>query len=192
MKMKTLIIVIHPDIKNSRINKRWIQELEKFPGKYHIHQLHEVYPGQIFDIAAEQKLIEEHERIIFQFPFYWYHGPALLKRWMDVVLTHGWAYGSTSGYKFRGKKVAIAISLGLKEDEVQKGGAYKYSLEEMTRPFELTFGYVKADYRPMFAYYGMAYNPSEEWIEKSVPLYLNFLDQFQAADDRANAYKIIS
>lgn len=46
--MKTLIIVIHPDIKNSRINKRWTQELEKFPEKYHIHQLHEVYPDQQF------------------------------------------------------------------------------------------------------------------------------------------------
>jgi len=185
--MKTLIIVIHPDIKNSRINKRWIQELGKFPEKYYVHQLHEVYPDQQFDIAAEQKLIEEHDRLIFQFPFYWYHGPALLKRWMDEVLAHGWAYGSTSGYKLRGKKIALAISLGLKEHEVQKGGAYKYSLEEMTRPFELTFGYVKADYRPLFAYYGMAYNPSEEWIEKSVPLYIDFLNQLHSANDGADA-----
>jgi len=185
--MKTLIIVIHPDIRNSKINKRWIQELEKFPEKYHIHQLHEVYPDQKFDIEGEQKLIEEHDRIIFQFPFYWYHGPALLKRWMDEVLTYGWAYGNTSGYKLNGKKIAIAISLGLKEDEVRKGGPYKYSLEEMTRPFELTFGYVKADYSPLFAYYGMAYNPSEDWIEKSVPLYIDFLNQLHEAEDGAEA-----
>jgi len=184
--MKTLIIVIHPDIKNSKINKRWIQELEKFPEKYRVHQLQEVYPDQQFDVAAEQKLIEEHDRIIFQFPFYWYHGPALLKKWLDEVLTYGWAYGNSSGYKVSGKKISLALSLGLKEDEVQKGGPYKYSLEEMTRPFELTFGYVKADYRPLFAYYGMAYNPSEEWIEKSVPLYMDFLDQGSALNEGSN------
>jgi Putative NADPH-quinone reductase (modulator of drug activity B) len=177
--MKTLIIVIHPDIKNSVINKRWIKELEKSPEKYHVHQLHEVYPTQQFDIAAEQKLIEEHDRIVLQFPYYWFNCPALLKKWMDEVFTHGWAYGSQSGHKLRAKKFALAISLGLKEEEVQPGATYKYSLEEMTRPFELTFEYLKADYRPLFAYYGMTYNPSEEWVEKSVPLYLKFLDQFK-------------
>ena len=28
--MKTLVIVAHPDIEKSRINKRWIEELEKY------------------------------------------------------------------------------------------------------------------------------------------------------------------
>jgi len=183
--MKTLIIVIHPDINKSVINKRWVQELEKFPDKYHVHQLQEVYPNQQFDIAAEQKLIEEHDQIVFQFPYYWYYVPALLKKWMDEVLTYGWAYGTTSGYKLRGKKIAMATSVGLKEEELQTGGAYKYSLEELTRPFERTFSYVKADYQPLFAYYGMAYNPSEEWIEKSVPLYIDFLSQLTEGTNAA-------
>jgi putative NADPH-quinone reductase len=175
--MKTLIIVTHPDIENSVINKRWIQELEKFPEQFHVHQLHKVYSNQQFDIAAEQKLVEEHDTIVLQFPYYWFNCPALLKKWMDEVFTHGWAYGSQSGYKLRGKKIALAVSLGLKEEDVQPCATYKYSLEEMTRPFELTFEYLKADYRPLFAYYGMTFNPSEEWIEKSVPLYLDFLNQ---------------
>ena len=114
---KTLIIITHPDMDNSVINKRWLTELEKYPEKFQIHQLHKVYPDQKFDIAAEQKLIEEHDHIIFQFPYYWYCAPALLKKWLDEVLTHGWAYGSSSGFKFRGKKVALAISLGLKEED---------------------------------------------------------------------------
>lgn len=177
--MKTLIIVIHPDIKNSVINKRWVKELQKFPEQFHVHQLHEVYPDQQFDIAAEQKLIEEHDHIVLQFPYYWFNCPALLKKWMDEVFTHGWAYGSQSGLKLRDKKFALAITLGLKEEEVQPGATYKYSLQEMTRPFELTFEYLKADYRPLFAYYGMTYNPSEEWVEKSVPLYLDFLNKYQ-------------
>jgi len=181
--MKTLIIVVHPDIENSVINKRWVKELEKFPEQFHVHQLHKVYPTQQIDIEAEQKLLEEHDHVILQFPYYWFNSPGFLKRWMDEVFTHGWAYGSQSGHKLKDKKIALAITLGLKEEEVQPGATYKYSLEGMTRPFELTFEYLKADYRPLFAYYGMTYNPSEEWVERSVPMYLDFLNRFNSTND---------
>jgi len=174
--MKTLIIVIHPDIKNSIVNKRWIKELGKFPDKFHVHQLYEAYPDEKINVSAEQKLIEEYDRIIFQFPYYWFNCPAFFKKWLDEVLTHGWAYGSKSGYKLAGKKIALAISLGVDQEELSSSGIYKYPLEELTRPFELSFEYVKADYRPLFAYYGIEHNASEEWLEKSVPLYLSFLD----------------
>jgi putative NADPH-quinone reductase len=174
--MKTLIIVIHPDIKNSVVNKRWIEELDKFPDKYHVHQLYEAYPDEKIDVVAEQTLIEQHDRIVFQFPYFWFNCPSFFKKWLDEVLTHGWAYGSKSGYKVAGKKIAIAISLGVDEHELSSSGIYKYPLEELTRPFELSFEYVKADYKPFFAYYGIEYNSSDEWIEKSVPQYLDFLN----------------
>lgn len=175
-KMKTLIIVTHPDIKNSIINKRWIEELNKFPNKYDVHQLHEVYPDEKINIEAEQKLIEQYDKIVFQFPYYWFNSPALFKKWLDEVLTHGWAYGSKSGFKVSGKKIALAISLGVDEQDLRPSEKYKYTLEELIRPFELSFEYVKADYLPPFAYYGMEYNASEEWVERSVPLYMDFLD----------------
>lgn len=185
--MKTLVVVIHPDMNNSVINKRWVEELQKFPDRYHVHQLHEVYPNLQFDIIAEQQLLEAHDHIVLQFPFYWFNCPFLLKKWIDEVFTRGWAYGSQSEYKLKGKKIALAISLGLNEEEVQPGSTYSYSLEEMTRPFELSFQYLKTDYRPLFAYYGMTYNVSEEWVEKSVPLYMSFLERFKSGDDDAGA-----
>ncbi|QNN44088.1 NAD(P)H-dependent oxidoreductase [Pedobacter roseus] len=174
--MKTLIIITHPDMKNSIVNERWVEELLKFPDQFYVHQLYEAYPDEKIDVTAEQKLIEQYDKIVFQFPYYWFNAPAMLKKWMDEVLTHGWAYGSKSGYKVGGKKIALAISLGVDEQELSNNGIYKYPLEELTRPFELSFEYVKADYRPFFAYYGIEYNSSEEWIEKSVPLYLDFLN----------------
>lgn len=174
--MKTLVIVIHPDIENSVINKRWVEELNKFPDKFTVHSLYEIYPDERIDIVAEQKLIEQYERIVFQFPYYWFNCPWFFKKWLDEVLTHGWAYGSKSGYKVGGKKVALAISLGVDEQELGPSGVYKYPLEELTRPFQLSFEYVKADYRPLFAYYGMEYNTSVDFVEKSVPLYMDFLN----------------
>jgi putative NADPH-quinone reductase len=174
--MKTLVIVIHPNIQDSLINKRWIEELNQYPDKYVVHQLHEVYRDEKIDILSEQKLIEQYSNIVFQFPFYWFNCPPFFKKWLDEVLTHGWAYGSKSGYKLAGKKIALAISAGVDEHEYRHSEKYKYTMAELTRPFELTFEYVKADYKPLFVYYGIEFNSSAEWIEKSVPLYLDFLD----------------
>lgn len=176
--MKTLVIVTHPAIGSSLINKRWIQELQKYPDEFAIHQLHERYPDEKIDVAAEQQIIEQYDKIIFQFPVYWFSSPAFLKKWFDEVLLHGWAYGSKSGYKMGGKRIALAMSVGADEADYRDGAVYKYTLDELTRPFELTFDYVKADFRPGFAYYGIEYNSSAEWIEKSVPPYMDFLRKF--------------
>ncbi|PSL32011.1 NAD(P)H-dependent oxidoreductase [Chitinophaga ginsengisoli] len=174
--MKTLIIVTHPDIKGSAVNRRWIEELNKYPEKYVVHQLYEVYPDERIDVLAEQKLVEQYNKIVFQFPYYWFNCPSLFKKWLDEVLTYGWAYGSKSGYKMSGKKIALAMSVGVDEHEYSRSERYKYTLTELTRPFELSFEYVKADYQPLFAYYGIELNSSKEWIERSVPLYLDFLN----------------
>ncbi len=174
--MKTLVIVIHPNIQDSVINKRWIEELYKYPEKFYVHQLHEVYPDEKIDIVAEQKLIEQHDKIVFQFPLYWFNCPPFFKKWLDEVLTYGWAYGSKSGYKISDKKISLAMSVGIDENQYNQTGKYKYTLAQLTTPFELTFEYVKADYRPFFAYYGIELNSSNEWIEKSVPHYIEFLE----------------
>jgi len=175
-KMKTLVIVIHPDFEKSIINKLWIEALKKHSDKFVIHNLHQAYPDEKIDIVKEQALIESYDKIVFQFPFYWFNCPPLLKKWLDEVLTHGWAYGSKSGYKLAGKKIALAITAGIDEDEYHVQGKYRYSLKELTAPFELTFEYVKADYKSLFAFYGIERNTSNEWIEKSVPEYMSFLE----------------
>lgn len=173
---KTLVIVTHPTIESSTINRRWIESLNQYPDKYVVHPLYGVYPDERINVVEEQQLVEAYDTIVFQFPVYWFSCPPLLKKWMDEVLTHGWAYGSKSGYKLSGKKIALAMSAGIDEYEFSRSEKYKYTLEELTRPLELTFEYVRADYRPFFAYYGIELNTSDEWIEHSVPLYLDFLD----------------
>ncbi|PUV24774.1 NAD(P)H-dependent oxidoreductase [Sphingobacterium athyrii] len=174
--MKTLVMIIHPNINESIVNKRWIEELKKYPENYEIHQLHEKYPNEIIDVKEEQQLIEKYDKIVFQFPFYWFNCPPFFKKWLDEVLTYGWAYGKSSGYKLAGKRIALALSVGVDEKEYSTTGKYKYNLDQLTSPFEITFNYIHANYRPLFAYYGIEQNVSEEWVERSVPLYLNFLE----------------
>lgn len=45
------------------------------------------------DIPREQALLREHEVIVFQHPLYTYSCPALLKEWLDRVLSRGFASG---------------------------------------------------------------------------------------------------
>ncbi|MNR02692.1 General stress protein 14 [compost metagenome] len=174
--MKTLVMIIHPDLENSVINKRWKEELEKHPDKYTIHDLYCLYPDEKIDVKKEQELIEAHDRIIFQFPFYWFNCPPLLKKWLDEVLIHGWAYGVGSEYKVAGKKIALGITAGINDEGYRSSGKYKYTLQELTAPFEITFDYVRADYKPLFAFYGMEHEPTAERINSSALDYLSFIE----------------
>lgn len=172
---KTLVIIIHSDLENSAVNKRWIEELKKYPDKYAIHDLHRLYPDEKIDVEREQRLVESHDKIIFQFPFYWFNCPPFFKKWLDEVLIHGWAYGSNSGYKLASKKIALGITAGINEEDYHASGRYKYTLKQLTAPFELTFDYVRADYKFFFAFYGAEHNATAERIEKSTQDYISFI-----------------
>ena len=109
-------------------------EMEKQAGVT-VHRVYEAYPNEEIDVAAEQELIEQHDRIVLQFPFYWYSTPSLLKKWEDTVLTYGWAYGST-GNKLHGKELMLAVSLGAPEASYTPDGEFTYTLAELLRPFQ--------------------------------------------------------
>lgn len=174
--MRTLVILSHPNFGESIVNKLWINELEQSLERYFIHNLYAEYPDGIIDVQKEQKLIESYDHIIFQFPFYWFNCPPLLKTWLDEVLTYGWAYGSKSGYKVGNKKIGLAITAGIDEKEYSTEGKYKYTLEQLLAPFEITFNYIKADYKGFYAYYGIEQDSSVETIKSSVAPYKQFIE----------------
>ena len=90
---KVLILFAHPALEKSRVNKRLILAAGNIDN-ITLNDLYEEYPDFDIDIKREQQLLIEHDLIILQHPFYWYSTPALLKQWEDLVLEHGWAYGS--------------------------------------------------------------------------------------------------
>lgn len=88
--MKTLVILAHPNIEDSRVNQRWKQELLQYTNEITIHEIYKEYPNWSIDVLREQKLLETHSNIIFQFPLYWYSYPPLLKSGlMMFLLTDG-------------------------------------------------------------------------------------------------------
>ena len=93
---------------SSRINARLLKEIQN-QKNITVHQLHKEYDDFKIDVPREQKLLVEHENIVLQFPFCWYSTPALLKQWLDNVLSHGFSHGK-GGDKLHGKKLQLAIS----------------------------------------------------------------------------------
>ncbi|XP_028979414.1 NAD(P)H dehydrogenase [quinone] 1 isoform X2 [Esox lucius] len=70
------------------------------------------------DIIAEHRKLEEAELVIFQFPMYWFGVPAILKGWIDRVLTQGFAFTLQTVYdngKFKDKKAMLSFSTGAME-----------------------------------------------------------------------------
>ncbi len=141
--MKTLVILVHPDIENSKINKKWKEELEKHPDKITVHELYKEYPDWNINIEKEQELITKHDNIIFEFPLYWYSSPPILKKWLDDVLSFNWAYGNE--YRLKEKNIGFAVSVGGPKKEYSKTGSVRFSMDEILVPFEATVKYIKAN-----------------------------------------------
>lgn len=147
--MKTLVIVTHPNIETSNWNKAWVEALKEH-GDITVHELYKAYPDENIDVTSEQQLIEAHDRIIFQYPLYWYSTPPLLKKWFDSVLQYGWAYGP-DGTKTAGKEIGAAISTYGTEESYQPTGSNRFTLEEILRPLEALTHFISATYLPHFS-----------------------------------------
>lgn len=171
--MKTLILVDHPNYCQSVINKRWIEELEKYPEEFTIRILQDHIENSKFNIEEEQKIVEAHENLVLQFPIYWFSCPSNMKRWLDEVVCFGWAFGDKE--EFLNKKVAIAASFGVLEENLSQNGRYKYSSDEIFIPFEASCKYSKANFVGYHSFYGAEHNPKKEDIDTNAKEYISFL-----------------
>jgi glutathione-regulated potassium-efflux system ancillary protein KefG len=151
--MKPILIVFaHPALEKSRINRRLLGAVSTLPGVT-LHDLYEAYPDFDVDVRREQELLTEHDIVVLQHPFFWYSVPPLLKQWIDLVLEHGWAYGS-EGKALVGKKVLSAISTGGREAAYRHEGHNRFTMRELLAPVEQTFALCGMDYLPPFCVHG--------------------------------------
>ena len=153
--MQTLVTVVHPRFRSSRVNAALAAAAER-TRDVTVRYLYDLYPEGRIDVAAEQAALTAVDRIVLQFPMYWYSSPALLKQWQDDVLTHGWAYGST-GRALAGKELLVAVSTGA--DDYGRGGSY--SVNELLRPFQATADLCHLTYLEPFATTGALSIPDE-------------------------------
>lgn len=169
---KTLLIIAHPSLKTgSKANLKLAEAATKHVTT--VHNLYDAYEHHSIDIQHEQKLLLEHDRIIFQFPIWWYSSPSLLKQWLDEVLQYGFAYGE-GGTKLHGKEFGLAVTAGGGEYAYSPEGYNRFPLEELMRPFEATANLIGMTYLPLFAVYNTMQLTDEE-LEAKASEYVQYL-----------------
>lgn len=161
--MKTLLIISHPSILESSSQQFLISAVPQNE-QVTINHLEEAYPDGKIDVEREQKLLKNHDRVIFQFPFYWYSSPAFLKQWQDEVLTEGFAHGGEQG-ELTGKEFGLIFMLGVHEREYQAGGRELYTVSELTKPFQAMAHKTGMTYLKPLTVFQFAYMTDEEKMD---------------------------
>ena len=93
-----------------------------------------------FDVPAFQARLTAASTLVLHFPLYWYSPPALVKHWLDSMLTPGWAFpGETS--KLRGKTLLVSVTTGAGLSTFQPDGCNGSTIEELLLPLERTAAY---------------------------------------------------
>ena len=134
--VRVLILFAHPAYQRSRINRQLLHAVEGLEGVT-VHDLYECYPDLVIDVEAEQQQLAEHDVIVFHHPLFWYSSPAILKEWLDLVLTHGWAYGS-SGTALVGKLALQCVTSGGAREAYAEGAFNRFTLRQFLAPFDQT------------------------------------------------------
>ncbi len=149
---QVLLLMAHPALDRSEINRPMFHQAVNTSGVTSV-DLYRQYPRFNIDVNAEQQRLLQHQVILFQFPFYWYSVPALLKEWMDLVLEYGFAYGQ-DGTALKGKRFAVALTAGGREDSYHADGLNRCSLTELLRPLEQMAQLTGMIWQPPFVIYG--------------------------------------
>jgi putative NADPH-quinone reductase len=131
-----IVYYAHPGQRFSRANKAMADGARRLEGITFV-DLYAEYPRHDIDVDREQARLLDHGVILFQFPLYWYSTPSLLKEWEDLVLEHGFAYGS-GGNKLAGKTLMLALTAAGPAEAYTPNGYQHYPLSTFLTPLEQT------------------------------------------------------
>lgn len=173
--MKVLILFAHPAFHKSKVNKLMVEGLSEIKG-ITFHDLYQEYPETDIDVKHEQKLLTEHDVIIFQFPVFWYSTPSILKEWQDLVLEHGWAFGS-KGNELKGKLFLCSVTAGGPKSAYQVGSYHNHTINQLLSPLRQTSVLCKMNPLPPFVVHG-SHAIEEYEIQTHKNELLKLLDEF--------------
>lgn len=142
-----LVLLAHPDLRHSRVNRRLRaacegarEALQARGVTLDLRDLYALYPDYAIDSAAEQAAAARADLIVWLHPIQWYAMPALMKLWLDEVLTVGWAYGrrGSEGRALAGKDLWLVASTGASEASYHPGGYNRHFFDAFLPPYEQT------------------------------------------------------
>ena len=184
---KILVLFAHPAFQKSRINKRLINGISDLKGVT-INNLYEKYPDFFIDIRVEQKLLIEHDIIVWHHPFYWYSAPAIIKEWMDLVLEHGFAYG-INGQALKGKWALSVISTGGRKEVYGKTGSNHFTINQFLAPFNQSANLCRMKYLRPYIIHG-SHTLTENDLQNHTNTYRKLIISLR--DEKLNESEFVS
>ena len=171
---RILVLLAHPSLDRSEVNRPMAEAIEELDGVTLI-DLYAEYPDFQIDIDREQARLVAHDVVVFQHPLYWYSTPAILKEWQDLVLEHGFAYG-TEGTALHGKIFFNALTAGGLEAAYCAEGYNHFTIRELLHPIEQTAMLCGMTYLPPFALFGSRTAIEEGRVDRHIADWVRLLE----------------
>ncbi len=179
-KRRVLTLFAHPSPERSEVNTPMARAAAGIEGVTLV-DLYAEYPDFRIDVDREQERLLAHDVVVFLHPLYWYSTPAILKEWQDLVLEHGFAYGS-EGDSLHGKIFLDALTAGGLEAAYRTAGYNHYTITELLHPLEQMATLCGMTWLPPFALFGARKAVEENRVDDHVSDWVRTLEALR--DDR--------
>lgn len=156
------VLAAHPNWRESRVNRKMFTVAHALAGVDAI-DLYAHYPDYAIDIPAEQARVARAQLLVLLHPVQWYSMPALLKLWLDDVLTYGWAYGP-GGTALAGKDLWLVCTTGGPESSYHPQSYNRYFFDAFLPPYEQTAALCGMRFLPPLVLHG-AHSAGEAELE---------------------------
>jgi glutathione-regulated potassium-efflux system ancillary protein KefF len=169
---EVLVLLAHPQIEQSHINRRLTQAAKDAAAQNHkivVRDLYALYPDFFIDVAAEQVCLSRARLVVWQHPTHWYGMTPLMKLWVDEVLSLGWAYGP-GGTALHHKQLWLVTSTGGTEASYQPDGHNRYAFGAFMPPYEQTAALCGMRFLTPWVLHG-AHHVAPEELEKQATTY---------------------
>ncbi|SUO93415.1 NAD(P)H-dependent oxidoreductase [Suttonella ornithocola] len=184
--MRILLLFAHPALHLSRVHARLIP-LAKSAEHVTFHDLYAEYPDDFIFAKKEQALLDKHDVVLMQFPFFWFSTPGILKNWQDIVLEYGYAFGE-GGKALKGKYFGVITSTGGRDYIFQRGQGFRFAVRDYLMPLESMANLCGMKYLPPFVIHDSR-RIDEEKLDLYARNYRFYLDTLPSVKKHYGAWK---
>ncbi len=170
------VLAAHPNWRESRVN-RLLRDVALGDARAEVCDLYGAYTDYNIDVAAEQAHLRAAQLVVLLHPIHWYSMPALMKLWLDEVLTYGWAYGG--GTALAGKDLWLVATTGGAEDSYHPQGYNRYFFDAFLPPYEQTAALCGMRFLPPLIFHG-SHRASDADVAAHVKVFRQRLTSYPA------------
>ncbi len=173
---KVVVVSGHPNLESSFTNRVILDKLNAEFESIDVRRLDMLYPNYQINVEAEQQALLGADVVVTQFPFYWYSVPALMKKWIDDVMSFNFAYGP-EGDKLKGKHFIVSTTVGGPAESYDPLGYNHFTIEQLLHPLQQTahlagMHYHKPIYTNSMVYIPGVYNTFHAMLRNDVSIHV--------------------